>query len=500
MRSISLRTPGDAAEGRGRKRGAMISRALSILLLCAAGEGVVWAQTPEPAAIPVEQVTAKWTGDLDGMIERRMIRILVPYSKTYYLVDKGAQYGLAYEMGKKFEEELNARLKTGPLKVQVVFVPVSRDEILPGLVEGRGDVAVGGLTVTPERDKLVDFTAPGRINVDEVVVTGPGAPALARVEDLAGREVFVRPSSSYHESLVELNRRLEAAGKKTVVLKDAPEALETEDILEMVNAGLVKITVVDSYLATFWKQVFPGIKPYFNLTVRQGAVTAPAIRNDSPKLKAEIDAFLTRHGARTEFGNVVMQRYFKSTKFVKSATNSAEMKRFQATVAVFRKYGDRYSVDWLLMMAQGYQESGLDQSVKSPVGAVGVMQVMPKTGKELKVGDIRQIEPNIHAGVKYIRFMIDQYFVDEPMDKLNKGLFAFAAYNAGPGRVDQLRQEARRRGLDPNLWFNNVERIAAERVGRETVQYVSNIYKYYVAYTLVMDEAEERRKAKQSVR
>jgi membrane-bound lytic murein transglycosylase MltF len=486
--------------GAGGKQGAMILRAVSILLLCIAGEGGVWAQTPEPATIPVEQVTAKWTGDLDGMIKRRMIRMLVPYSKTYYFVDKGAQYGVAYELGRKFEEELNARLKSGHMKVQVVFVPVSRDEMLPWLVEGRGDLVVAGLTVTPEREKLVDFTAPSRTNVDEVIVTGPGAPPLARVEDLAGREVFVRPSSSYHESLVELNRRLKAAGKKEVVLKAAPEGLETEDILEMVNAGLVKITVVDAFLATFWKQVFPRIRPHFNLTVRQGAMTAPAIRKDSPQLAAEIDAFMKRHGARTEFGNILTQRYFKSTKFVQSATNAEDMKRFRSVVALFRKYGDRYNVDWLLMMAQGYQESRLDQRVKSPVGAVGVMQVMPKTGRELKVGDIRQIEPNIHAGVKYIRFMIDQYLADEPMDRLNKGLFAFAAYNAGPGRVDQLRQETQRRGLDPNLWFNNVERIASERIGQETVQYVSNIYKYYVAYTLVTEEAEQRRKVKQGVR
>jgi membrane-bound lytic murein transglycosylase MltF len=116
------------------------------------------------------------------------------------------------------------------------------------------------------------------------------------------------------------------------------------------------------------------------------------------------------------------------------------------------------------------------------------MQVMPATGKELQVGDIKQVDANIHAGVKYIRFMVDQYFADEPMDRLNKGLFAFAAYNCGPGRVRQLRKEAQTRGLNPNVWFNNVERIAGERIGRETVQYVSNIYKYYIAYTLTLEE------------
>jgi len=147
------------------------------------------------------------------------------------------------------------------------------------------------------------------------------------------------------------------------------------------------------------------------------------------------------------------------------------------------------------MIAQGFQESQLQQNRKSPVGAIGVMQVMPATGKSLKVGDIHQLEPNIHAGVKYIRFMIDQYFADEPMTELNRTLFAFAAYNAGPSRVQRLRAEAARRGLDPNVWLNNVEVVAAEKIGAETVTYVSNIYKYYVAYTLTLQQIEARRKA-----
>jgi membrane-bound lytic murein transglycosylase MltF len=168
-------------------------------------------------------------------------------------------------------------------------------------------------------------------------------------------------------------------------------------------------------------------------------------------------------------------------------------------VELFKKYGDQYQLDYLLMAAQGYQESRLDQGVKSPVGAVGVMQVMPATAKDLDVGDIRQLEPNIHAGVKYMRWVVDEYFKDEPMTPLDKGLFAFASYNAGPGRIRQLRREAEKRGLDPNVWFGNVEQIASERIGRETVTYVSNIYKYYVAYRLVAEERERRAAAKEQL-
>jgi membrane-bound lytic murein transglycosylase MltF len=153
-------------------------------------------------------------------------------------------------------------------------------------------------------------------------------------------------------------------------------------------------------------------------------------------------------------------------------------------------------MDYLLMMAQGYQESTLDQNAKSKVGAIGVMQSMPPTGDQMKVGDIHQEEANIQGGVKYIRFMVDKYFAKEPMDDTNRILFSFAAYNAGPGRIHSLREEAVKKGLDPNVWVDNVELVAAERIGMETVTYVANIYKYYIAYKLVAQEEEERAKAR----
>jgi membrane-bound lytic murein transglycosylase MltF len=221
-----------------------------------------------------------------------------------------------------------------------------------------------------------------------------------------------------------------------------------------------------------------------------------AIRRDSPQLKAELDAFVKKSGRGSAFGNATLRRYLQNVRYAKGATSAAEIAKFNKIVEFFQKYSDKYDVDWLLMAAQGYQESGLNQNAKSQVGAVGVMQVMPATGKDMNVGDISLLEPNIHAGVKYIRFVMDQFFKNEPMDRLNKGLFAFASYNAGPGRVRQLRAEAQKTGLDPNVWFNNVERVAARRIGRETVQYVSNIYKYYVAYQLAYAENQARREKK----
>jgi membrane-bound lytic murein transglycosylase MltF len=443
--------------------------------------------------------TEKWTGDLDGMIERRMIRVLVVYSKTFYFIEKGAQRGVTYDTFHAFEEGLNKKLRTKHLRVNVVFIPTSRDELLSGLVAGRGDIAAANLTITPERQKMADFASPILRDVKEIVVTGAGSPEIKTIDDLAGKEVFVRRSSSYYESLVALNQRFRKEGKPKVTLVPAPEDLEDEDLLEMQSAGLIPVLVVDSHKAEFWKQIFPRLVLHPEVAVRTEGEIAWAIRKNSPKLKAELDAFSAAHGKGTAFGNEIFRRYLKSTRYVKNATAEAELKKFRELIAYFRKYGDKYGMDWMLMAAQGYQESRLDQNVRSPVGAIGVMQVMPATGKELHVGDITQVDPNIHAGVKYVRFMIDQYYKNEPMDDLNKGLFAFASYNAGAGRIQQLRKEAATRGLDPNVWFHNVERIAAEKIGRETVTYVSNIYKYYIAYSLVQKEYIERQQARKAV-
>jgi membrane-bound lytic murein transglycosylase MltF len=452
----------------------------------------------EKHALPTEIGTKG--GDLDAMKKRRQIRVLVVYNKTNFFIDRGASKGITYEAFKMFEDELNKKYKTGNLKVHVSFYPVARNELAAALLDGRGDVAAANLTVTPERLEKFDFTNPTAKNVSEIVVASPKAEAIATVDDLSGKEVFVRKGSIYNESLDKLNADLAKRGKKPVKLRFAPENLEDEDLLEMTNAGLVQYVVVDDFLARFWAQVLPGLKVYPQIQVRSGAEIAWAVRKDSPLLKAELNEFLARHPVGSATYNMLFQKYLKNTKFVKNAAEDAELRKLQQTVAFFKKYSEQYDMDFLLMAAQGYQESQLRQDAKSQVGAVGVMQVMPATGKDLKVGDISQLEPNIHAGVKYMRFMIDQYFAKEPMDQLNKGLFAFAAYNCGPARVQGLRKEAAKRGLDPNKWFNNVEVIASEKIGRETVTYVANIYKYYVAYTLITENIEERRKDREQVK
>jgi len=463
----------------------------------------LFAQTPAPAPAPLGSSLVQgqiFKGDLTEMKKRRTIRAGVAYNRTHYFIDHGVQRGIAYEMLKLWEDELNAGSKSLTDKINVVFVPMSRDEMAPALLEGRIDLVAANVTVTPERRKLVDFSDPVRSDVNEIVVSGPGAAPIATKADLGGKTVLVRQSSNYHDNLVSLNTRLKAQGLPEVIIQLTPMTLEDDDVLEMVNAGLAKYTVVDNFLAEFWQQIFTGLKLHPNIALTINGEIAVAMRPNSPELKAAVNAFLKKNGKGSMMGNMLSKRYLSNTKFAKNATSEAEIKRFQQMVTFFQKYAGQYKVDYLLMAAQGFQESGLDQSVKSRVGAIGVMQVMPATGKELAVGDIAQLEANIHAGVKYVRFMMDQYYKDEPMDDLNKALMTFAGYNAGPNRIRSLRAETAKRGLNPNLWFNNVERVVADRIGRETVTYVSNIYKYYVAYTLAREQVSERKQANPSVR
>jgi membrane-bound lytic murein transglycosylase MltF len=443
----------------------------------------------------------KWTGDLDGMIKRRTIRALVTYNKMMFFIDRGRQRGATHDAFVGFEEFLNKKLGTGTLKVRVVFIPVARDRLLPALMEGLGDIAAANLTITPERLKKVDFGDPFLTGASEIVVTGPDGPKISGLDDLAGQEVHVRKSSSYYESLLRLNESFEKNGKKPVKLVPADEFLEDSDLLEMVNAALIPAVVVDSHKAEFWGDIFDKITLHPAASVNTGGEIAWAFRKGSPKLKAMVNEFVKGHKKGTLMGNIILKRYLKENKWARNATSPEELEKFNRTVGIFRKYADQYGFDYLMTGALAYQESTLDHSKRSKAGAVGIMQVLPSTAADKNVGipDVENLEGNIHAGTKYLRFIRNRYFNDPAIDRLNQTLFAFASYNAGPAKVARLRKEAKEMGLDPNVWFNNVEEVAAKRIGRETVQYVSNIYKYYIAYKLIFERTKAKEKAKNSL-
>ena len=454
---------------------------------------------PEARQLPIEGKT--WTGDFDGMLKRRVIRVLAPYSRSLYFNDKGRERGLSADSVRGFEQWLNKKYRKQLAKrpITVIIAPTTRDMLLPTVAQGIADIAVGNLTITEERRKTVDFVAlPDQPVVKELIITGPKSPAIATADDLAGKTVHVRKASSYHESLVALNGRFAKERKPAVKIVLVPDALEDEDMMEMLNVGLLAAIVVDDWKAKMWAQILPKIRVNEQAVLREGGRIGWAIRKGSPKLEAEILAYMKAAFTRGMIAGRVKQ-YMQKVKQIKDSSGKDELKRFEQTHALFEKYGKKYNFDPLMLAAQGFQESQLNQNAKSPVGAIGVMQVMPATGKELGVGNIRNVEPNIHAGAKYMDQLMSKYFPDARFDEVNRTLFAFASYNAGPGNISKMRKAAEKGGLDPDQWFNNVEIVTAKKIGIQTTTYVRNIYKYYIAYKLMEETQEAGKKARGKV-
>ncbi len=477
---------------------------LVALLSCLACGG----ETPSPEAEPMRAESERddaldepwlraaqldaWTGDLDGMVDRGFVRFLTPASRTHYFVDGARERGIVAETAAAFEQMLNKR--PGAKPVRVVVVPVRRDQLLPLLRVGVGDAALGNLTITPERLQSVDFTPALVSGVRELVVTAASVEPPTTVRDLAGREVWVRASSSYAASLEALNREFAAAGVSPIVVRAADEHLEDEGVLEMVDAGIYPATVVDSHkLSWVWAKVFDNIL-VSDVAIREKGEIGVAIRKDSPLLRKELAEFYRLHGVGTTFGNIVVRRYFDVSRWTGPPSSSREQRRFAAVEGLFRAYSQRYGFDPLMMVAQGYQESQLDPTARSGAGAVGIMQLLPATAASAPVGiaDVASPENNIHAGIKYMRHLVDKYFADPEIDEINRYLFALAAYNAGPTRIARLRRSAPEYGLDPNRWFRNVEHVVATKVGREPVRYVANVYKHYLAFRRLREIESQR--------
>jgi len=444
----------------------------------------------------------RYTDDLDDLIRKRVIRVLVKISKTDFFTVGGQPRGFEYEMVEKYKKYLKTRVRKRSWPVIFVFIPVPFDELIPALVEGRGDIAAAGLTITAEREKKVAFTEPYFSNVKEVVVTSNNVAGIKSLADLSGRSIYVKKGTSYVEHLHLLNNNLSAEKKKPVKIVEVSPKLSTEDILELVNAGVLDITVADDHIAKAWAALFSNISVHGDLVIHAGGKIAWAVRKNNPDLKKSLSRVTRRSRKGTLIGNIFFQRYYQNTEWISNPLDPDEMKRLAALKDLFKRYADQYGFDWLAIAALSYQESRLDHSMQSAAGAVGLMQVMPKTAEAppIEIPDIQEIENNIHAGVKYMAFLRDNYFNDAGISAAAKVDFSLAAYNAGPNRISRLRRAAKQAGLDSDIWFGNVEQMARRSIGRETVEYVANVNKYYISYKLVFGLLKERERAVEAIK
>lgn len=448
------------------------------------------AETPT-AAKPVLADTLEanlkvpFDGDFDAIVERGYMRVLVPFSKTGYFIDKGAQRGHSYELMSEFGKFLDKTHGRKMRDVKIVLIPTPRSRIFEDLNENRGDLALGNLTITEQRQELVAFSDPLLTDVAEVPVTVDTVTDIKSTDDLSGKTIFVRKSASYFQSLEKLNEKFASEGKEPIQLKIADERLQDEDLLEMVAAGAVPMTIVDQHKSDLWLEVLKGLKTHPDAAVRDDGKIAIALRKNATNLLKETNSYVETVKKGTRLGNIIFKRYLEEASYLKNLKDGGYQQALDKYRDLFEKYGKEYDFDWLLIAAQSYQESKFDPKAHSRAGAVGLMQIKPSTaeGNPINIKGIsNDPDRNVEAGVKYLRYLADDYFPGLSSEKANQVFFALAAYNAGPSRFKRLREKAKEKGYDPDKWFGNVEWIVASEIGRQPVDYVGNIYQYYVVF------------------
>jgi membrane-bound lytic murein transglycosylase MltF len=457
-------------------------------------------QLSEAAAAVLDRPLTSRTGDLDEMRKARIIRVLVTYNRTNFFVLGGRIRGYEYELLQGYEKHLNKGRPRKEIRTTMVFIPVTRDQLIPFLVDGKGDIAAASLTITPEREAQAGFTDPYHANVEEIIVTHESVKDVSNLGDLAGRRVYVAKSTSYAEHLRTHNEVLGALDRPPIEIVEVEEHLETEDILELVNSGVIEVTVVDKHLATLWAGVLEDIVPREDIVVNSGGQLAWAVRKTNPDLLADLNKYVEKNRDGTYLGNVLFKRYYRGTKWVKNPLAELSQGWRDYLFPLFRRYGEQYDIDWVAIAALAYQESGWDQELKSPVGAVGVMQVLPTTALDMGVSDPYEVEGNIKAGVRYLDWMRKRYFDDPDLDPAVRADLLIASYNAGPNKIVRMRGKAEEMGLDPDKWFYNVERAARRYIGRETVQYVANVNKYYFSFKLMLEKHQKREAEREALR
>jgi membrane-bound lytic murein transglycosylase F len=433
--------------------------------------------------------------DIEGIKKRKTVRILTRNNAASYFLWRGQLLGFEYELAKEFARQNGVRL-------EVVVAP-SHNALIPMLREGKGDVIAALMSPTEQRRKLgVVFSRP-YLYASEMVVARSSEKVFNGVEHLKGRTLVVRPSSAYWQTLQDIR----AQGIKFTLMK-APEDMETEEIIDKVANGEYDLTVADSTLLEIeltWRDDIKGV-----LTLTDPQPCAWAVRTNNPKLLKAINKYFKKeyHGL---FYNITYKKYFNSPHAVlKHREHRYDIDtggQLSPYDTIVKKYAEKYGFDWRLLVSQMYQESRFDPTRKSWAGAVGLMQVMPRTAKEVGFTEIKDLETGIHAGVKYLDWVRDRFSEELPV--VERMWFSLASYNAGPGHVHDARRLARQKGWNPDRWFNNVERamlLLSKRKyakmarfgyvrGREPVNYVRDIRDRFHAYTR-LSGTQDRAKTK----
>ena len=429
-------------------------------------------------------------GDLSEIRENGVLRLITRNSAATFFLWRGEQIGFEYELLREFA----GRQK---LHLEVVIAP-RHASLFDMLERGAGDVAAASLPsdLALHRPGVV-MTRPFNY-VNDYLVARHDDDSILAIEDLAGRAVTVRRSSAHWQTL----ERLREAGLK-LDIAPAPENAETETLIAAVGEGRLDLTVAPSHVLDLELGYRTDVRKAF--TLRGPVALGWGVRRENPQLLAALDEFLDKE-YRGLFFNVVYQKYFENPIRMrlhrKDRVDHEHADGLSPYDVLVKREADAHGFDWQLIVAQMYQESRFNPRVKSPAGAIGLMQLLPRTAREFGVRNLRDPEQSIHAGVAYLAWLHSR--LESELTVKDRIWFALAAYNAGFGHVRDARQLARQRGLDPNRWFDNVEeamRLLSKRAyyrdaphgyvrGREVVKYVREIRERYRSYLQTTDVRE----------
>ncbi len=443
----------------------------------------------------IASMTDYYTYDFEELVKTGVIRILVVYDGVnYYFVD-GHEDGFAVAMGKQLKKYINeTHIKNDSNKIDIQYIPVRTDQIFKLLEKGVGDIAASFIIPTQRLKNEVAFTDPFMQELSELVVTKKGSYKIKSIKDLSGISVYIRKSSKAYETIKALNIAFRTMNWAPVNIVLVQETMQDAELIQRISNGEIPATIISSAQAKLWEHIFTNIKFHTEFPVSSHNTMNWAIRNYNYHLLNIVNQFIALYNQDTKSGKKIVGTYFRplanstSTHSKKQSLSTMGMKfdEFQKFKTVFKKYGEEYDLDWRLLMSQAYQESTFNPNAKSPKGPIGLFQVSPTMAQNFlvnSVDELKTIDGNAKAATKYLKYIVDNYLKGSYyLDNQNKMAFALASYNAGPGRIKYYRTLAERQGLDPNVWFNNVEKIVAEKGLSETVNYVSSILKRYRAF------------------
>ncbi|SDS44583.1 MltF family protein [Pseudomonas oryzae] len=451
-------------------------RALAVLVLLPGLLGLL----PLPAQARLAGPPEGWSAaesvrDLAAIRASGQLRVLVNQSRHSSGMVRGEAIGVEYHRLRAFEQYLNRTARDGR-EVRLRLIPLPKEQLLPALLRGEGDLVAPGELLPVRRGMAVRASAPIQHDVPLVVVARQGNRRYQRLEQLAGRSLALPAGSAAREALQRLN-----AGLKTPIVADWQDpTLAVEDVLEMVQAGILPMTAVELPIAERWAKVMPKLRIDRHLVLAQKDDLSWYVHRAAPSLRAGIDLFLREYRPPAD-QDQVLQRVYRRLYKVRQPLGPTERQRLERVRPTLMRHARAQSLDWLLLAALAFKESTLNPNARGAGGARGLLQVTPAAARSVGVGNAASLDGNVQAGAKYLAMIRRRYFASSQLNERERMAFVLAAYNMGPQRVQSLRAEARRRGLDPNRWFFQVERLAAERIGMGVVSYVSSVNKYHLA-------------------